>query len=231
MASINPSVSTVRRSAIEKLHGQFAQEISKTLRGECEIQPVPDARARWHRREVNENVEFFLWPKNSLVQWGLRTGGRVHCPLVAAKQTGISWQADQLAWVAWREAWTRQKVDTFSLREAALTFFWGREGIQPIEHQLFRAEWPQGTAASDMSAQPHWQVDWPLASLDDYISSVHFGMAGWECAEHASTEVHLSKHWRRKFSGTPDELLTWAVRTLEYSVDQIAQYYAPHLIS
>ncbi len=114
--------------------------------------------------------------------------------------------------------WKRKANDAFLFEEGAFTFFWGKPSPEPIGHQLFRAEWPQEGVGGNGSAQPHWQVDWPLADFEHVVSGIHFGMAGWECqmtangveeANHFSAleEVYDMRTPRRPLKNGPSVLL------------------------
>jgi hypothetical protein len=215
------------RGEIERLHIEAAQLFMGQLDGECEINTSPQYRALWHRRDLRENVSFDLSRKDAR-QVAMRAGGRSTCLVAPAKKFNEDWSDGERIWVAWRDIWTRKAHDVFELVDASLTFFWGRPSIEPIRQQLFRAEWPQKSSGGVTSAQPHWQVDWPLADLETLVSGIHFGMAGWECEGDGE---HLSKHWRRfADNDTVATLQQWAVRTLEYAVDQIVQFYPKDLV-
>ncbi len=222
----------VTRGAIGNLHNRTAQSFVELLEDECEIEPPVEFRANWHRRGLEERITFFLWSKGDYQQFAVRAGGPTKCPVVPGKAINLAWDNGERAWVAWREMWKRQSHDAFTLEEAAFTFFWGRPSVEPIGHQLFRAEWPQKPAGGKTSAQPHWQVDWPLTDLEHYVAGIHFGMGGWECEHSADAEEnHLSKHWRRfAQEDTVAILEKWAVRTLEYSLDQIVNFYQKDLV-
>jgi hypothetical protein len=215
------------QESIERLHVELADGFKEHLNGPCEIQPEESARAKWHRRSLEQEVMFYLWVRKARQFSGLRSGGRGLCPVIAGKRASDTWTNGELVWASWREVWTREGHDAFALKEAAFTFFWGRPSGDPISEQLFRAEWPQEGEGGKKSAQPHWQVDWPLANLTHVVSGIHFGMAGWDCMrEQARNDAnqHCSGHWRR-FVGTEDALQTWAVRTLEYSLDQTVEFF------
>ncbi len=228
----------VTRGAIGLLHAGVAQTFMGLLEGECEIEPPSEFRANWHRRELEEKISFQLWQKGARQQIGVRTGGGAKCPLVPGQVVNPAWDNGERAWVAWREIWKRESHDAFSLEEAAFTFFWGRPSVEPITNQLFRAEWPQRTIGGKTLAQPHWQVDWPLADLEHVVAGIHFGMAGWECQHPPDEEEnededenHLSKNWRRFAEGETVAILErWSARTLEYSLDQIVRFYPKDLV-
>jgi hypothetical protein len=149
---------------------------------------------------------------------------------VPAKERSDAWGPEYFTWVGWREVWIRELRDEFKLHDATFTFYAGRNQIEPIGNQLFRAEWPQSTGASGKSAHPHWHVDWPLENLADEVSGIHFGMAGWNCNPDWQEGEHVSGNWRRDLGGDIRELEIWAVRTLEYSLDQIAACYDPQIV-
>lgn len=226
----------VRRGDIEALHQRTARAFMALLEGQCEIEPPTEFRANWHRRELQEQVSFFLWSRGAQ-QFGVRSGSATTSPVVPGKIRSPDWNNEERTWVGWREIWRHKAQDQFSLEEAAFTFFWGRPSVEPIGNQLFRAEWPQKPAGSKTSAQPHWQVDWPLADLEHVVAGIHFGMAGWECENlpednenGANVADHVSKNWRRFVQDDPAVLETWAVRTLEYSLDQIVNFYPKDLV-
>jgi len=214
------------RAEIDDLHVREAAKFKEVLTADCIIQPRVDYRSNWHRRALNETVEFFLWTRKGRQQYGLRSGGRGRCPIVQGKASNEKWAQEGHAWVGWREVWRRVSDGVFSLDEASFTFFWGPESVHEIQDQLFRAEWPQRSIKGDTYARPHWQVDWPLADLTRDVAGIHFGMAGWDCAPTDGAEEHISKHWRRFVDeNSIRELEWWASRTIEYSLDQIAQYF------
>jgi len=148
---------------------------------------------------------------------------------VQANRANDAWPNGELTWVGWREIWKRKALDAFAMHDSSFTFFWGRQSYREIDLQLFRAEWPQGNYASASSAHPHWQIDWTLPDFENSVSGIHFGMAGWNCAERDEEIEHIGEHWHRQFSGEIEDLEIWAIRTFEYSLEQIADFYSPAL--
>jgi len=221
-------VPIVTSGKIDALHTRLSAAFALHIDGNCEVAPRPEHQGEWHRRALNRDIEFFLFTRKAMQQWGARAGSRVPCPVVPAIARSEDWNGGELAWASWREIWIQKGNDQFEFAEAALTFFWGRRSAsQNISEQLFRAEWPQKSRGGKRSAQPHWQVDWPLASLDRTVSGIHLGMSGWEGVEvhDAENGSHVSDHFTRYATDVIADLEKWAPRTLEYSLDQIARYF------
>jgi len=221
----------VTRGEIDHLHVDVAEKFTPFLDGACEIAPSPEFRSAWHRRALNEKVYFYLWSKNGRQQVGIRPGSRTTSPVVPGRALNPDWKNGERAWTCWREVWKREAREEFSLDEAAFTFYWGTQSVEPIQLQLFRAEWPQRFSGGNTSAQPHWQIDWPLSDLETVVDGIHFGMAGWECSHLHAGANHVSDHWRKFAEGKTVEILEqWAIRTLGYSLDQIVHFFAKDLI-
>ncbi len=218
----------VSRGEINAMHERLSRSFGSNLRNGCDIAPMPESRQGWHRRALMADIEFFLWSRNRTQQYGLRSGGRGQCPIVSAIETSDDWDVGEFSWVAWREIWIRKKDDEFDLKDAAFTFFWGREtGLGPIDDQLFRVEWPQKGYGGDRLGRPHWQVDWPLADLERSVSGIHLAMAGWNQTDgrNLDGEPHISEHFIRYATDVISDIEIWASRTMAYSFDQIARFF------
>jgi hypothetical protein len=221
-----------KKQQIDRLHNDLARDFSDLLNNQCVIQTDRQGRAKWERSSLDARPEFFLWQKNGTQHNGQRSGGRGTCPIVASGSVGEDWNGEY-AWVAWRDTWKRMGHDTFSLWDASFTFFWGSPPVQALDNQLFRAEWPQEEYASDRAGHPHWQIDWPLANLEQVVSGLHFGMAGWECKPHPKAKAlepprRIQEYlvpWRRFVQDDWNELKIWANRTLEYALGQIIHFF------
>ena len=110
-------------------------------------------------------------------------------------------------------------MDSYCLLDSSFTFFWGRYStIGHDDSQIFRAEWSQEGHGSNDAAHPHWHVD--LFPLVREISSIHLGMAGWDCREAAEG----SMCWQRFVGDDLGQLELWCERTLDYSIDQMINY-------
>jgi hypothetical protein len=220
-----PTYSPLRASVdrIDMIHNNIAAEFKAYVEGQCAIgQAGQLANARWHRLATQQEVDFVLLTKKAPQVYGIRTGGRIRCPVVQANIVGKGWNGE-FAWFSWRERWKRHEQEHFILKDAAFTFFWGRPSLDGIQEQLFRAEWPHPVDDEKVNAgQPHWQVDYPLASLENTVAGIHFGMSGWECP---IRDTRPFAHWRRYVEADWNELEAWAKKTLEYALHEIESHF------
>lgn len=201
-----------KATEIKKYHtflkGEFAPHLSDT----CSIDRRPAERnsKKWEALGYEGFAIFQLWPETAVYS---QNPQRYRSPVAQLAQVAVD-AAERYWWVSWEEQWHKSRKDPhFCLRHAGLTFYRGRP--MAVDQVLFRAEWPDETAALK-SGHPHWHVDLVESGLS--ISGIHLAMSGW-----SSGDGNFPACWQAYPTDCKD-LLSWAGRTLEYVRSELIQY-------
>jgi len=230
------------------MHCELGKEAKPLLKCSVKIRPSnPD----WESRKFAGEVTFDLWSLGQR-EFARKGGTRVGVIALPCEDPGSPDDAQDTLeftprpWTTWFEQWRKRPDHSFALVNAGWTVFWGITGDDAKE-QVLRAEWgpvDESEPSANDAAMPHWHVDPPLELLVDRISSsrrfkalvpvfrdipggpigerllikrVHLGMGGWR-----NDSPGL---WRDMTLHDPDELRTWAVRTLAYLKSQ-SQFFS-----
>jgi hypothetical protein len=199
-------------AAISKLHAQLKHEFASQLQFECMIDQHPGIRNNdWTRLGFQGRIIFELYvsPDAGTHQEFSKVDSR-RAPIIQLFESEDA--AGECIWVSWREEWEKgQREDPYELRNAGLTFYFGRPFN--VESKLFRAEWAGERNAPKNAAHPHWHFDYEVYGSGIAVNDIHFGMASWIGA--SSPEC-----WQR-FPNKPEDVSNWAGRILEYSRSQL----------
>lgn len=208
-----------RKGEIETHHSKIQACLSQHL-VEAALIVRPE---NWHRRADKAEITFDLIGTGR-AERATRKRGVSH-PVVAGKERANWWDDyDASAWISWHEEWISIRAQTFELKAAGLTLFWG-----PPEdkRQIIRAEWAQPPKHGGDGGQPHWHVDFdeiigglspaeaghPVFGIS--LTDCHLAMAGWQCVQ------IQGKPWHSRVGEDLGTLSHWADMTLEYISRQL----------
>jgi hypothetical protein len=191
---------------IQKLHGLLQSEFSDHAVGNLQIDHRPPGGGmRWDKRGYSGEIVFDLWSSPQVWSVGRRPVQQLR-PLLGD---------ELLAWFSWREKWMKVTgEDEYHLVSAAITFGWG-PSTEVV--QVFRAEWCGKGRGIEGAAHPHWHCDCVVQDSRLTISRIHLGMGGW------TGEGAKNACWQ-SYPEDDASIRRWAIRTLEYSREQFANY-------
>ena len=198
-------------SAVHKFHQLLIQDVDAFLIGPLTVNATGDLRhSEWSKKSARGDVVFEMTSDNGA--W-VNLNHRTVTPIIPTASPEIATdEGVRRVWVSWREKWFKhQGTLNLSLRSVGMAFYWGTSHAVP--DTLFRAEWDQKDCVSRASdaGHPHWQFS------NTPSSRVHFGMAGWTCADTAPDCWQL-------FPSSDSVVREWARKTLEYAKSQLEQY-------
>lgn len=196
-------------ATIHRIHSRLVDEFAPHVDGEIDICPKSHAPELLQESRIHGPIRFEL---RSDIQTTLQSPHRLGA--WASPLSGFGNDPVETAWVHWWEDWSKA-MRHFTLRRVGFTFAWGRSSR--VTDTLFRAEWDQALARTERAAHPHWHVDTLLPDCNTSLSRIHLGMSGWRgpgafpaCWQSVANE---------------DELVLWASRMLEYSCQQIHDFF------